>query len=90
MARIEHVFLDRLLYQVFGGIGLILGGFYYLSSNQTQVGWILVAVGIAVFATGWKSVKNPKLAIRYRLNPGAVVLEMVHEWKPQTHKLESE
>lgn len=88
---IEPVSPEIVVAKVLGGIVLIFSGLFFLTSPQTKSGrWLVVAIGVALLVLGWRSVTNPKLVIRYYFNPGAVVLEAVHEWQPQSHKLESE
>jgi len=52
--------------------------------------WILVGAGAVFFMMGWRAVKNPLAAIRYRLNPRATVRRLINEWSPQQCRLESQ
>ncbi len=53
--------------------------------------WVAFGIGILFCVSGWRSVTNPMLAIRYARNPATVVGELIESWTPmEDFKLESE
>ncbi|HEV8523864.1 MAG TPA: hypothetical protein VGQ71_05145, partial [Terriglobales bacterium] len=49
-----------------------------------------VLIGAAFLIWGLRAVPNPRLALRYHLNPRKTVADLIREWTPQPARLESE
>src|SRR5438552_3753368 len=93
MAEKPRLIAGRAVYKkIVGGSIAVAIGLYLLTQTQNNeaFAWFIIFVGAVIVFAAWRSVPDPKVLVRYYLDPPKTVNGLISAWAPQPARSEAD